>query len=129
MSKNNTSRPVFLNLFQLHFPLNAILSIGHRITGFFLAMSLPVVFLTVAYMSQSQTQFDIVAHLLGCCWVSRALCGLFIAIYSYHVLAGCRHLIMDCGIGLSPKKAKFSAWSLIVIYFLVIFQVGGKIWG
>lgn len=35
------SRPVFLNLTQIHMPIGAIASIGHRLSGVLLAASVP----------------------------------------------------------------------------------------
>ncbi len=128
MSKKTNYRPVFLNLFQLHFPFNAIVSILHRITGLVLTIALPFVFYTIWFMSTGQEQFEYMRNMLNCCLLSKFSMMVLVWIYTYHVLAGCRHLLMDCGLGLTYKKAHMSAIGLITVFCLAGFFIGVKIW-
>ena len=124
-------RPVFLNLWQLKFPLPAIISILHRISGVALFVLLPavlwmlqhVLFAHVAYKSHYSGHgagtWVTPAPMLGP--VAHFFLWLWLAAFGYHLLAGLRHLVMDLGWAESLPAARRSA--MLVLILAVIFAV------
>ncbi|BAL26981.1 succinate dehydrogenase, cytochrome b556 subunit [Azoarcus sp. KH32C] len=105
--------PKFLNLLQIRFPIGAIASIGHRISGVLLVIALPALALTLDRSLRSEAEFTAVRDLLSAPWR-----GLFLVVLVWaaanHLLAGVRHLLMDVGIGSRLAQARTSAWAVIV---------------
>lgn len=105
-------RPVFLNLIKIRFPIGAIASVGHRISGVLLAAALP--FLVAAFersLNDEQAFRQAVAAL-------RSPLGLLAALLlcwalAHHLLAGTRHLLMDVDIGSSLPTARKTAWIVL----------------
>jgi len=89
-------RPVNLDLQTISFPLTAIASIVHRITGVitFFALAL-LIWLLAKSLSSPQGFMDVVA-VLDSFLVKLILWGILTA-FAYHIVGGIRHLIMDAG--------------------------------
>lgn len=106
-------RPVFLNLAALRYPVGAIASIGHRISGVLLLVALPAL---AATLDRSLCSAEDYAALLGPerpAWLTIALIVLVWAA-AHHLAAGVRHLLMDMGIGSRLPAARASAWAALV---------------
>jgi succinate dehydrogenase / fumarate reductase, cytochrome b subunit len=101
-------RPVNLNLLTLRFPITAIASILHRVSGFILFLLIPLFLGLLSVSLKSPEGFFIVhgclTHLLTKLIILAFLLALF-----YHALAGIRHLVMDAGVGENLTQARFSA--------------------
>ena len=110
--------PKFLNLAQIRFPVGAIASIGHRISGVVLLITLPLLALALDRSLRSPADFDALGELLSA--PLRALL-LVIVVWAatHHVLAGLRHLLMDIGIGSALPNARSSAWIALVAAVVV----------
>ncbi len=110
--------PKFLNLFQIRFPIGAITSIGHRVSGVVLLLLLPLLAMGLDESLGSAEDFDAMRDNL-----SGPLTTLLLVIVvwaaAHHVLAGVRHLLMDIGIGSRLEQARTSAWSVIVAALLI----------
>lgn len=110
--------PKFLNLFQIRFPIGAIASIGHRVSGVILLILLPLLATALDESLGSAEDFDAMRDNL-----SGPLTTLLLVIVvwaaAHHVLAGVRHLLMDIGIGSRLEQARTSAWSVIVAALLI----------
>lgn len=103
----------FLNLFEIRFPLGAIASIGHRVSGVLLLIALPLLALALDRSLRSEADFEALRTLLSAPWL--ALLLVFVAwAGAHHVLAGTRHLLMDIGIGSRLAQARSSARAVIV---------------
>ena len=102
-------RPVFFNLTQIAMPIGAIISITHRITGVLLAFGIPCAVYLFQLSLQDESGYLRVATLLGH-FPLKALAAVFIWAFSYHLLAGIRHLLGDMGVGSHLRGARFSAW-------------------
>ncbi|MCC4115999.1 succinate dehydrogenase, cytochrome b556 subunit [Aromatoleum toluclasticum] len=105
--------PKFLNLLQIRFPIGAIASIGHRISGVLLVLSLPLVALALDRSLRGEAEFAALRDLVSAPWRA-ALLILFVWAATHHLLAGIRHLLMDAGIGSGLPQARTSAWAAIV---------------
>ena len=113
------TRPVNLQLTSFRFPIPAIVSITHRITG---AALLP----GIAYLTWlSSIAMNSAA---GFAWVTEAargtyhgvLIGLTLAALFFHFFAGVRHLFMDFHIGEELSASRRSAWTVILLSALCV---------
>lgn len=102
-------RPVFFNLTQIAMPIGAVTSIMHRITGVLLAVGIPCAVYLLQLSLRDEPGYLRVATLLGH-FPLKALAALFIWVFSYHLLAGVRHLLSDIDVGSHLRSARFSAW-------------------
>lgn len=114
MSDLNRERPVALSLLKFHFPITAIASITHRITGVFLVASLLPCLYLLHLSAQSEAGFvhagELLRHpLLAFFW------ALVAGSYAYHLMGGLRHLLLDMGIGDTLRAARISAWLVLAL--------------
>jgi succinate dehydrogenase / fumarate reductase cytochrome b subunit len=104
------SRPVFLHFARIRFPVGALASIGHRISGIVLAAALPLgaVLLERSLRSDAGAveAFESPAGRIGLVLLAWAA--------AHHVFAGVRHLLMDVGIGAGLDASRRSAHAAIV---------------
>lgn len=125
MESNVQQRPVFLNLFLIKFPVTAIVSIFHRVSGVFLFLCIPLLLLALDYSLISEYYFgkikDFVNNGFG-----RYITFFAILFLYYHLLAGVRHLIMDAGFLESKNQGR--ATSFIVFGLFVIGALAIAFW-
>ena len=105
--------PKFLNLFHIRFPIGAIASIGHRISGVLLLISLPLLALALERSLASEAAFESLRTAVATPWWGLVLLVVVWAA-AQHVLAGVRHLLMDIGIGSPLAQARTSAWAVLL---------------
>lgn len=121
------NRPKNLNLITIHFPIPAITSILHRISGVFLFVGTAVLMWLLAESLRSEQGFAQVQQ-----WLALPLMKLVVwAILSallYHVIAGVRHLLMDVGIGETLEGGRTGAILIIVFSVIAIVLAGVWIW-
>ncbi len=106
-------RPVFLDLRVIRLPVNALVSILHRLSGLFLIVVLPF---WVWLLGESLTSEAGYLH-------ARAILhswGAWLALFSltalgHHFFAGLRHLAMDVHWGLTRDASRWSAWGVLVL--------------
>jgi succinate dehydrogenase / fumarate reductase cytochrome b subunit len=118
-------RPMFLNLAALRYPVGAIASVGHRISGVLLLVALPAL---AAALERSLRSAGDYAALLGSgrpVWLTITLIVLAWAT-AHHVVAGVRHLLMDIGIGSGLPAARASAWAALVLGALAAVVAGAR---
>lgn len=120
-------RPVNLNLLTLRFPITAIASILHRISGFVLFLLIPL-FLTLLSVSLKNPEGFFIAHnCLTHPLTKFILLALLFALF-YHLLAGIRHLVMDAGIGENLIQARFSAGLVMCLAVILTALMGIYLW-
>jgi len=123
----NKNRPVNLDLLTIKFPIMAICSILHRLSGLLLFILIPVSLCALSHSLQSEHQFSELKELLtqpvGKCVLWVALSAL-----SYHLLAGFRHMVMDIGFAESVVGAKRSALVLLMAFLLSAVLLGAWLW-
>lgn len=120
-------RPVNLNLFKFHFPVMAISSILHRISGVILFLLLPAMLYGLHQSLISRDSFSFLRQCLGHT-VSKVILLAVIASAIYHLFAGVRHLLMDCGVAESKRAGAVTAWLVIVLTIIVVAWMGVRIW-
>lgn len=121
-------RPVNLNLFTIHFPVTAIASITHRITGFICFFLIPLLLYLLQHSMGSLTGFNEVISWFQCFWVKLIMLGFFTA-FLYHLLASIRHyLIMDFGYAETMRGGRITAWSCFILTAVGIILMGYWLW-
>ena len=110
-------RPVFLSFARLRFPVGAVASIGHRISGVVLACALP--FAAVALGRSFSEEGDYASVVDGLQSPAGRVALIVVAWAAGHyLLAGIRHLLMDIGVGASLPAARASAFAVIALAVL-----------
>lgn len=120
-------RPVNLNLFTIRFPIPAIASILHRISGVILFLFIPFILWGLSSSLASQQDFDDVHQFFTSAWVKFIIWGVLSALV-FHLIAGIRHILMDMGIGEELKSGKLGAQITIGISVVFIILVGIWLW-
>lgn len=120
-------RPVYLNLLQYRFPPMAIVSICHRISGVLLFLFLPLMLYILHHAVRSADSFAALAQCLQNGFMKFLIWAMLSAVW-FHVVAGIRHLIMDCGIGESVKVGRITAYAVFVAAALLSISMGVWIW-
>jgi succinate dehydrogenase / fumarate reductase cytochrome b subunit len=90
------SRPVNLDLQTMRFPVTAIASILHRMTGVITFVSIGILLWLLSVSLSSPEGFQYVSDITGHFFMKFILWGILTAL-SYHIVGGIRHLIMDLG--------------------------------
>lgn len=120
----NVIRPINLNIMKFHFPLTAILSIGHRISGFILFLFMPLMFYLLYQATSSVHSFYYLQKLLlhnG--WIKFSV-WIILSATSFHLFSGIRHLAMDFGFLESVHEGRTSAYKVFIASFIAIILVG-----
>ena len=110
------SRPVFLNLWKIALPLPALISILHRITGVIFFLGLPVLLYLYYVLSTAQA-----IHLH---WYALFIIWGLISSFTYHVLAGLRHVVFDFGHIHRLDRARQSAWVVLIVSLIFAIWYG-----
>ena len=118
--------PKNLNLFTIKFPLPAIISILHRLSGAILFLLIPFALWGLSY-SFTETGFETYRTWFTNIYVKLSFWLLFMP-FCYHLIAGIRHLLLDIHIGESLQKARFSAALTLILSLLMILLVGVWLW-
>jgi succinate dehydrogenase / fumarate reductase cytochrome b subunit len=113
MRTPRSTAPRFLTLWNIRFPIGAVASIGHRVSGVLLLLALPALAWALERSLRTPQGYAEVLDLLRSPW---ALPVWVLAAWAlgHHLAAGIRHLLMDVGIGSSLPRARASARAAIV---------------
>lgn len=90
-------------------PVGALTSIGHRLSGIVLAMSVPLAVWLLALSLRDEQAYAAVVALLGHP-AARAATVVVAWALAHHLLAGVRHLLSDFDVGSPLRSARRSAW-------------------
>ncbi len=104
MQKN---RPKNLNLMSIRLPINALVSILHRVGGALMFLVLPLLLLSLQLSLKSADTYQYLVNILHSLFIKLMLIGLAWAFF-HHFFAGVRHLAMDVHWMTSLQKARFS---------------------
>lgn len=126
LKKTTDPRPVFLNLLKIRLPLNALVSILHRISGVIMILALPLLVLALAGAVSKPGIFRYMAIIPYFLWKG-AIAAILIA-YMYHILAGIRHIYHDFSGHHSLEATNRSSVVVLVAWTVWIIVVGSKLW-
>ncbi len=120
-------RPVNLNLFKFKFPVMAIVSILHRLSGVIIFLAIPAMLYILHQSLISQTSFMSLQNALQHI-ASKILIWVMLSAVLFHLFAGIRHLIMDLGYAESRMGGRISAWTVLSVAFISILLAGVWLW-
>ena len=123
----NTKRPVNLDITTIKFPLAAIASILHRITGVILFLGTSVLLYLLQLSLKSEVGFASALELSSRISVKLVIWMLIVCI-AYHLIAGLKHLLLDFGLGETKVAAEYGAKILLSSLILASLLAGFWIW-
>jgi len=110
---NTKKRPAFLTLTRIHFPVMAVLSLGHRLSGVLLVLSVPLLaYLFDRSLASAEGYAGVSALLRGD--GARVVLLLMVWAFAHHLLAGVRFLLIDLDVGVTLRPARASAWAVLI---------------
>lgn len=120
-------RPVNLALWTIRFPLPAITSILHRISGFVLFLAIPIFLALLGATLASEESFQKIQDCLTD-WPAKITLWLLLSALMYHVVAGFKHLLMDVGVGETLASVKIASILTLIISIAVSVMLGMWLW-
>jgi succinate dehydrogenase / fumarate reductase cytochrome b subunit len=121
------ARPRFLKLFRLRYPVGAVCSVAHRVSGVLLAVFLPATVVLLRLSLAGPSGYEAAASLLHAP-AAKAAAFVFFWALAHHVLAGVRHLLKDIDLGSTLGVARRSAWSVNTLGVLLALLALGALW-
>ena len=123
----NSKRPVNLDISTIQFPIPAIASIVHRITGIAVFVGIAFLLYGLDLSLSGPTGFDSVADVMAHPLAKLVVWGTLSAL-AYHLVAGIRHLVMDIGVGETLEGGRLSAQIAFGVSIVLIILLGVWIW-
>ncbi|WP_455201655.1 succinate dehydrogenase, cytochrome b556 subunit [Kaarinaea lacus] len=120
------NRPRYLNLIKISMPVAAVVSIGHRISGFLLVIAIP--FLIYAFqlsVSSAEEYAQVVAAIEHPLML--VIIALLVWSFSHHFFAGIRFLLIDIDIGVTKEAASAGAWVVHALAILTALSIVGAL--
>lgn len=124
----NSKRPVNLDLSTIKFPLPALASITHRITGVILFIGLIFGFWALDASLSSPEGFEAVRHALAENILAKLIAWGLLSALAFHFVAGIRHLLMDMDIGIEFDNAIRMSQITMVISAVLVVLAGVWVW-
>ncbi|KZY36609.1 succinate dehydrogenase, cytochrome b556 subunit [Alcanivorax sp. HI0083] len=124
----NDKRPVNLDLSTIKFPVTAIASITHRVTGVAIFLALPILLWMLDRSLASPESFADLKELMMTSLLVKLVVWGILSVLLYHLVAGIRHLIMDTGVGESLEGGRRGAKLAFIISAVLILLTGVWIW-
>ncbi len=121
------NRPINLDLTTLKYPLPAIVSILHRISGAFIFLGVALMLYLLDLSLQSEAGFGRVSELLDHS-IFKFLAWAVLAALLFHLIAGLKHLLLDMGIGESIQGGLLGARLTLVLSAIAMIIAGIWIW-
>lgn len=124
----NNKRPVNLDLSTIKFPITAIVSITHRISGVVLLGGILVLMWMLDASLTSEESFAELRQILSNP-LAKVVLWAVLAALAYHLVMGIRHMFMDLGIGESLKGGQTGAKvALSLAIVLILAAAGWLVW-
>lgn len=117
------TRPVNLDLTAFRFPIAAITSILHRVSGVVLFFGVGYFAYLLSLTLESPESFNWVFNAVSNTYHG-VLVWLILTAVAYHFVAGIRHLLMDFHVGITLRSSRTSSWIVIVITGVVSIGLG-----
>ncbi|MCE9663572.1 succinate dehydrogenase, cytochrome b556 subunit [Halomonas sp. M5N1S17] len=124
----NSKRPVNLDLTTIEFPLPALTSIAHRITGVILFIGLIFAFWALDKSLSSPAGFEAVRDTLANNILAKLVAWGLLSALAFHFVAGIKHMLMDADIGVTLEGGVKKAQATVVISAVLIILAGVWVW-
>ena len=121
------ARPMYLNLFVISFPITAISSICHRISGIWIFVCLPFLLLMLQESLANVESFADISNKFNIIYYKLFFFSVLVATI-YHAIAGIRHIIMDFGFFESKNESKISSVIVIAASIIISLTSGVYLW-
>lgn len=115
------------NLLHYKFPVTAIGSILHRVSGVLLFVAVPFLIWAFDYSLSSAKGFQSVHAFLNGSGM-RFLVWFISSALIYHFFAGLKHIFMDLGYFENKVSGKVASWIVIVVSLVLIISLGVCLW-
>ena len=114
------NRPLSPHLQVYRLPLNALLSVSHRLTGVALSFGFVLLVVWLLGIAFLPTLFDLVQQFLSG-WLGQfVLLGLVAMLY-FHLCNGIRHLIWDLQLGYENSTVELTSWIVLAATAVLTF--------
>ena len=127
MKNNRPGGITLLSMASMSWPITAISSILHRITGVLLVALVPLTLWVLEKSLSSQADFNYVKSLLETS-LAKFILWAILSMLAYHIIAGFRHIFMDAGIGESLEGGRLGAQLSIALGLISAVSLGVWIW-
>ncbi|MGM0982353.1 MAG: succinate dehydrogenase, cytochrome b556 subunit [Pseudomonadota bacterium] len=124
----NSKRPVNLDLSTIQFPLPALTSIAHRISGVILFIGLIFAFWALDTSLSSPAGFAAVSDALAHNFLAKLIAWGLLSALAFHFVAGIKHLLMDMDIGVTLEGGVKKAQITVVVSVVLIILAGVWVW-
>lgn len=121
------SRPKHLNLILIKFPVMAIVSGMHRISGAVLFLFLPLILWLWHRSVVSPEAFDAFRATVSQPMMKLVLLGLLWG-YLHHFCAGIRHLALDLDVGTDLQPARATSYAVLAVSVALTLAIGVAVW-
>ena len=125
--KERKSRPVNLDLQTIRFPITAIASILHRISGVITFVVIGILLWLLSISLSSPVGYAQAASLVDGFFVKFIIWGILTAL-AYHIVGGIRHLLMDMGHFEELESGAMSAKVSFVATIVLSVLAGVMVW-
>ena len=123
----NNNRPVNLDLATVKFPITAIVSILHRISGTVLLGGLLILIWMLDTSLSSEQGFAYLQEIMQKLHAKLILWAVLAAL-AYHLVMGLRHLLMDLGFGETLQGGKTTAAVALGLAIILMLLAGVWVW-
>lgn len=123
-----SKRPVNLDLTTIHFPLPALTSIVHRVTGVILFVGLIFAFWALDRSLSSPAGFVAVSDALAGNFLAKLIAWGLLSALAFHFVAGIKHLLMDIHIGVSLEGGRKKSQITVIASAVLIILAGVWVW-
>lgn len=121
-------RPVNLDLQTIQFPITAIASILHRVSGVITFIAVGILLWLLGTSLSSPDGFQYASELMTGFFAKFILWGILTAL-AYHICGGVRHMLMDFGvIDETLAVGNFSAKAAFAITIILSILAGVLVW-
>ncbi|MGP1939114.1 MAG: succinate dehydrogenase, cytochrome b556 subunit [Arsenophonus sp. ET-DL9-MAG3] len=108
-------KPINIQLQTIHFPIIAIASILHRISGVISFIIVGVLLWLLGLSLSSPTGFQFVTEIMSNIFIKFVVWGL-LTILIYHIISGTRHMLIDFGF---IEKTLFLGRISVIAIFII----------
>lgn len=126
-SKPMRQRPKNLNLLTIRLPINAIVSIMHRMSGMALFLLLPLLLWALNASLASEQSYLGLTDIFSSA-VAKAFMIALSWPFFHHFYAGLRHLAMDVHWMTSLQKARLSSRLVLMLVAVSVLWFAAAIW-
>lgn len=120
-------RPKNLDLTTVKFPITAIASIAHRVSGIIVFIALAIFLALLDSSLTSESDFDRVMGYVDNLFIGLVLWAALTGL-AYHAVFGVRHMIQDMGYWEELEIASFSAKVGFIITAILSILAGVLVW-